>query len=939
MMNLTAASRITIGLVCSMVGILITANFVGLLPDERADITQGRAQLTESLAFSTSVLLTNDDRSGIESILRNVVDRQEQVLGIGVRRFDGMLVVVAGDHRAQWPKDLGEESNSQFMQVPLSMADGAVWGKLEVSFTPLDSGRWYSFLENGQMQLLIFVAFVGFFSFRLFLKFVLKNLDPSRAVPRRVREALDILNEGLMIVSLDGRILLANNALARTSKRDADSLVGRKADEINLKRTDDLSEMPWTECGTSGKPVSGVSMEFLDEMRNKRIFKVNCSPLFGNEGTIRGVMVSLDDVTQLEKNKIDLKIAKDEADAANKAKGDFLANMSHEIRNPMNAIVGFTDILRRGLEDSEATRSTYLNTIHASGTHLVELINDILDFSKIEAGKLELEVQSCSPFQLMTEVVNVLRIKAEQQGLELSIRIRGTIPETIQADPTRLRQILMNLVGNAIKFTQEGRVEIVASMLEQEGRPFLRFEVSDTGIGMTSEQMGRLFQEFMQADSSVTRRFGGTGLGLAISKKLTEAMGGRIAVDSEPGVGSTFHFCIEAGDLTGVALLDEKQATEKFQAAARQKQDGLRIWFKPARILITDDTPANRQLAGLVLRKAGLLVDEAENGAIAVEKASGGQYALLLMDMQMPVMDGFTATRTLRAAGLTTPILAFTANVMEQDRQRCAAAGCSGFLTKPINIDLLLNTVAEFLPTQDFPPVTAASATVASTPSLLTDESQNAQIARVEENAAWFPERTSDAAAEVEGSMSDSTTNRVSADRSAQDSRAAANTSFLDELLMDLPGILVRDEQSVDPARPTPEKAAAPETAAAPQKTAASQKESAPAKVTAPKRRQPIHSTLPLDIPEFREIVESFVGSMDEILAGLRAAQGRMDYQEIREVAHRLKGTGGTVGFSAFTEPSRKLQIAAEERNDATIEAMLLELEEICQRIEMPVMA
>ena len=187
--------------------------------------------------------------------------------------------------------------------------------------------------------------------------------------------------------------------------------------------------------------------------------------------------------------------------------------------------------------------------------------------------------------------------------------------------------------------------------------------------------------------------------------------------------------------------------------------------------------------------------------------------------------------------------------------------------------------------------------------------------------------------------MSDSTTNRVSADRSAQDSRAAANTSFLDELLMDLPGIFVRDEESVDPARPTPEKVAAPETAAAPQKTEASQKESAPAKVTAPKRRQPIHSTLPLDIPEFREIVESFVGSMDEILAGLRAAQGRMDYQEIREVAHRLKGTGGTVGFSAFTEPSRKLQIAAEERNDATIEAMLLELEEICQRIEMPVMA
>ena len=928
MINLTAASRITIGLVCSMVGILITANFVGLLPDESSAITQGRAQLTESIAFSTSVLLTNDDRSGIESILRNVVDRQEQVMGVGVRRFDGILMVAAGDHRSQWPKDIGDESNSQFMQVPLSMADGSVWGKLEVSFTPLDSGRWYSFLENSQLQLLMFVAFVGFFSFRLFLKFVLKNLDPSRAVPRRVREALDILNEGLMIVSLDGRILLANNALAKTSRRDADSMVGRKADEISLKRTDDLSEMPWIECGTSGKPVSGVSMEFVDELQNKRIFKVNCSPLFGNEATIRGVMVSLDDVTQLEQNKIDLKIAKDAADAANKAKGDFLANMSHEIRNPMNAIVGFTDILRRGLEESEATRTTYLNTIHASGTHLVELINDILDFSKIEAGKLELEVQSCSPYQLMTEVVNVLRIKAEQQELNLSIRIRGAIPETIQADPTRLRQILMNLVGNAIKFTQEGSVTIVASMVEQNGRSFVRFEVQDTGIGMTEEQMGRLFQEFMQADSSVTRRFGGTGLGLAISKKLTEAMGGKIAVDSEIGVGSTFHFCIDAGELAGVAMLDEQQAAEKFQAAAKQKQDGLKIWFKPARILITDDTAANRQLAGLVLRKAGLIVDEAENGAIAVEKASSVEYELLLMDMQMPVMDGFTATRTLRDAGFTKPILAFTANVMEQDRQRCAAAGCSGFLTKPINIDLLLNTVAEFLPTQDFPPECVASPVVAPAESrptngVRTDKADSAELPDAVPlilNAGIIALSDDSVKNATASSTANSTVEPVPVHRTS------TTTSFFDELLMELPGISLRNEQAAGSARPIVDTSAT--TPMAP----------APPKAVPPKKRQPIHSTLPLDIPEFREIVESFVGAMDDTLSGLRSAQARMDYQEIREVAHRLKGTGGTVGFNAFTEPSRKLQLAGEERNDETIDALLVELEEICERIEMPVM-
>ena len=612
-------------------------------------------------------------------------------------------------------------------------------------------------------------------------------------------------------------------------------------------------------------------MDFVDPSGEKQIFKVNCSPLFGNEGKIRGVMVSLDDVTQLEKNKVDLKIAKDEADAANKAKGDFLANMSHEIRNPMNAIVGFTDILRRGLEESEATRTTYLDTIHASGTHLVELINDILDFSKIEAGKLELEIRECSPYQLMNEVVNVLRMKAEQQSLSLSINLRGSIPETIQADPTRLRQILMNVVGNAIKFTAEGGVRIVASMEDKDGQPFLRFEVTDTGIGMTHEQIGRLFQEFMQADSSVTRRFGGTGLGLAISKRLTEAMGGQIAVRSEPGVGSTFYFSIATGDLSGVPMLDAEQASEKFRSAARSKQHGLRVYFKTARVLITDDTPANRQLAGLVLRKAGLTVDEAENGAIAVEKASRGTYDLLLMDMQMPVMDGFTATRTLRDQGLKTPILAFTANVMEQDRQRCVAAGCSGFLTKPINIDLLLSTIAEYLETTDAPPELPAP-----------------------------PEH------------------RASSNRITKvDATPSASTSItgdsLDEILDQLPG--VAGIRELDRSVPLDSGSAGGFREAA---------------------RRPIYSALPLDIPEFREIVESFVGCMDDTMHSLRAAQARMDYQEVREIAHRLKGTAGTVGFAAFTEPSRKLQLAAEERDDATIDAMLLELEEISSRIELP---
>ena len=828
-----------------MLGILISANLLGLLPDRNALVIQGRQQTAESIAFSNSILLANHDLAGINAVFENVLQRNPAVRSLGIRRYsDDRVVVSAGSHADIWPADLGEKVTAEFMPIPLSQDGSGEWGQIEIAFTPLDSGRWYSFAENPFLQLLVFAACCGFALFRIFLRMVLKNLDPSRAVPRRVREALDILTEGLMIVDLDDRILLANNAMAKTVEKEADALVGKKASQFRFVRIDGVAEMPWTECGRSQRLISGTTVHFVDVDQTNHIFKINCSPLFGTEGKIRGVMVSLDDVTLLEQNKIDLRLAKEEADNANKAKSDFLANMSHEIRNPMNAIVGFTDILRRGLEESAATRTQYLDTIHASGTHLVELINDILDFSKIEAGKLDLEVRKCSPYELMIDVVNVLRMKAEEQNLSLSVEVRGKIPETIESDPTRLRQVLMNLVSNAIKFTSEGGVRIVTSTIESSGQTFLRFDVTDTGIGLTKEQAGRLFQQFMQADSSVTRRFGGTGLGLAISKRLTEALGGEIAVDSEPGVGSTFHFCVATGDLENVAMLTGEQAAEKSTSAARTIRTGLSTWFRPARVLITDDTPTNRQLTGLVLRKAGLCVDEAENGVIAVEKAMANSYDLLLMDMQMPVMDGFTATHTLRSLGVTAPILAFTANVTEQDRQRCVASGCTGFLTKPINIDLLLSTIAEYLPTQDHSP----------------------EITEV-------------------------TTTTIDNDS-------------IDDLMTSFFG----------PKSPANESL-----------------------VQVP--RQPglhrLRSTLPMEVPEFREIVEAFANGLHEILVKLRHAQTCMDYQEIRELAHRLKGTGGTVGFADFTEPSGRLQNAAENRDDDNIEAMISELEHIASRLEI----
>jgi PAS domain S-box-containing protein len=915
MKNFTAASRITLGLVCSMLGILISANLLGLLPDRAALIIQGRQQLAESIAFSNSVLLANHDLAGINAVFNNVIERNSSVRSIGIRRYrDDRVVVSAGPHIALWPTDLGDKVTPEFMPIPLSQDGSGEWGQIEIAFVPLDSGRWYSFIENPLLQLLVFAAVCGFTMFRIFLRMVLKNLDPSRAVPRRVREALDILTEGLMIVDLDDRILLANNAMARTVEKDADALLGKKAGQFRFRRVDGQTEMPWTECGRTQQLISGTTVHFADLDGTNRIFKVNCSPLFGNEGRIRGVMVSVDDVTLLEQNKLELREAKEEADSANKAKSDFLANMSHEIRNPMNAIVGFTEILRRGLEDNADTRTRYLDTIHASGTHLVELINDILDFSKIEAGKLELELRDCSPYELMTDVVNVLRMKAEQQNLALTIEVRGLIPEKIESDPTRLRQILMNLVSNAIKFTSVGGIRISASTIEKNGQTFVRFEVIDTGIGMTKDQMGRLFKEFMQADSSVTRRFGGTGLGLAISKRLTEALGGEIAVDSEPNVGSRFHFCVAAGDITKVEMLTGEQAAEKCAAAARTTKTSLSVWFKPARILITDDTPANRQLAGLVLRKAGLQIDEAENGAIAVEKATANTYDLLLMDMQMPVMDGFTATRTLRSHGLSIPILAFTANFTEQDRQNCVASGCTGFLTKPINIDLLLSKIAEYLPRQDHPPVVIEENAVPiidpspplqsriSSRTLTQDVTSAAtNFTNAPQQPVWSPSASTQVSIAAAENIP---MPFVSAADDLQLATPPADDVGIDQLISSFFG----DTRPPDASSPQPD---------------------------SPRNLRMLRSTLPMEIPEFREIVAVFVDGLAESLARLRHAQICMDYQQMRELAHRLKGTGGTVGFSDFTEPSRKLQIAAECHDDDMIERMITELEGIASRIEL----
>jgi len=389
-------------------------------------------------------------------------------------------------------------------------------------------------------------------------------------------------------------------------------------------------------------------------------------------------------------------IAKEAAEESDRAKSDFLANMSHEIRTPLTGILGFADLLLDGVDEGDiASRLEYLTTIKASGVHLLNVINDILDLSKIESGKVDFENEPCHPHWIVAEVVRVLQLKASDQGLKLTARWKGHIPGTVQSDASRLRQLLINLVGNAIKFTASGSVEIVGQLIEWNGRPQLEIEVIDTGMGIETEKLDKIFLPFVQADNSVTRQFGGTGLGLAISRQIARGLGGDLTAASELGVGSRFTVRFDTGDIQGVPLISRAAALK-----AQIDENELRSQpteLPPANLLLVEDGETNRKLIRLLLERAGATVTTAENGEIGVALALSQKFDLILMDMQMPVLDGYSATGQLRDHGKTLPIIALTAHAMKGDREKCLDAGCTDYLTKPIHAEKLLLAVSKGL--------------------------------------------------------------------------------------------------------------------------------------------------------------------------------------------------------------------------------------------------
>ncbi|MDR4494608.1 MAG: ATP-binding protein [Nitrospirales bacterium] len=588
MKGLSTKSRLAIGQVSLLISVLLTASLFDLMPDRIAAIREGRTALAESIAMNSSILITQKDVDRLEGILHLVVDRNKDILSAALRTEAGKRLVTVGDHEEFWRDHDSEWSTNTQITVPIWEGD-TKWGRIELRFNPLVGEGWVGFVTSPHTQLLTFVALLCFLGFYVYLGKMLKQLDPSQAVPERVRSALDTMAEGLLVLDNKEQIMLANRAFATFLTTTPEALLGRRA-----------GEFPWSDInGHLLAPRTHpwhVALQSGEAQKNERVrltlpdgvrltFMINCSPILGSRAKHVGVLISFDDVTQLEEAEIELLKSKEEAEAANQAKSAFLANMSHEIRTPMNAILGFTELLKRGFGRDSAETRKHLEIIHSSGKHLLDLINDILDLSKVESGRLEIERIRFNPFQVILEVVKVLGVKAGEKGIRLDLKVPNDVPETIIGDPGRTRQIVTNLVGNAVKFTERGGVTVTA-YAERLAGDTLQFhiDVADTGVGMNAEATDRIFQDFVQADVSVARKFGGTGLGLSISRKFAHALGGDITVTSELGKGSTFKVTLDAGTATGVTWLTPDDALSRIDPTVAQTRTN---WLFPqARILV-----------------------------------------------------------------------------------------------------------------------------------------------------------------------------------------------------------------------------------------------------------------------------------------------------------------------------------------------------------------